>query len=184
MDSNKSVTATFNASPDFSLAGSSLSPGTVTAGQSSTGTVTVNPSSGFNGTVTFSCSVQPSPSHAPTCAVTPSGSGASVTVMTTAPSFAGKASRYAFWFYALWLPLIGLVSTSFRLVRKSKNRAGVLLMVAVLLGGITFQLACGGTSNTQVKQLSGGTPPGNYTITVMGTSGSLQHSTNFALTVQ
>jgi hypothetical protein len=113
--------------------------------------------------------------------VTSSSSGALVTVTTTAPSFTGKAAGSAAWFYALWLPLFGFVTASFRLVRKSKNRTGVYLTCTVLLCGITFQSACGGSN--QIKPV-GGTPPGNYTITVTGTSGSLQQTTNFALTVQ
>jgi len=172
------------AMPDFSLLASALTPSSVTAGQSATGTVTVTPSGGFNSTVSFSCSVLPFLTHAPTCAITPSGSGVSITVMTTAASFAGSVSRSASWFYALWIPLIGLVATSVRIDRKGKNGLGLLLIVGILLDGITFQLACGGASGSQVKQISGGTPPGNYTITVSGTSGSLQHSTSFVLAVK
>ena len=184
MNSDESVTATFNsiAVPDFSLTASTLSPGVVKAGQPTTGIVTINPSGGFNSTVSFRCSVQPSPSRAPTCAVTPSGSGASVTVMTTAPGFAQNLSRSSGWFYALWIPLIGFACSSIRTARKDKRRK-LGVVVIILLSGITFQSACGGGS-AQDKQLSGGTPPGNYTITVTGTSGSLQHSTTFALGVQ
>ena len=172
------------AMPDFSLLASALTPSSVTAGQSATGTVTVTPSGGFNSTVSFSCSVLSFLTYAPTCAITPSGSGASITVMTTAASFAGSVSRSASWFYALWIPLIGLVATSVRIDRKGKNGLGLLLIVGILLDGITFQLACGGASGSQVKQISGGTPPGNYTITVSGTAGSLQHSISFVLAVK
>jgi hypothetical protein len=181
MDSNKSVTATFKVPPDFSLTGSALSPSTVAAGQSAAGTVTVNSSGGFNSTVLFGCSVQPSPSHAPTCAVTPSSSGASVTVLTTAPTFARNSLDAPGWL-ALWIPTIGLVCFSLQTARKGKRKATGLITLGILLLGITFQSACGG--GTQVKQISGGTPPGNYTITVTGSSGSLQHSTSFSLAVQ
>ena len=181
MDSNKSVRATFNITPDFSLTASALSPGTVAAGQSAAGTVTVNPSGGFNSSVLFGCSVQPSPSHAPTCAVTPSGSGASVTVMTSAPSFARASSDSSGWFYALWTPLMGFLCSSLQNVRKNKRRVFALVGCLILFGGVTFELACGGS---ELHLPSGGTPSGNYTITVNGTSGALQHSTNFALAVQ
>jgi len=181
MDSNKSVTATFNITPDFSLTGSALSPGTVAAGQSATGTVTVNPSGGFNTTVAFSCSAQPSPPYAPTCAVAPTGSGASVTAQTTAPSLAQKFPGSSGWFYAFWLPLVGVVGASIGSVRNNnKKRTTGLLAGAILLSATTIQLACGGGGT----HTSGGTPPGNYVITVTGTSGSLQHSTSFSLSVQ
>ncbi|HXJ89882.1 MAG TPA: VCBS repeat-containing protein [Candidatus Binatia bacterium] len=182
MDSDQSVTATFNVPADFSLTGSALSPGTVAAGQSATGTVTVNPGGGFNSTVLFGCAVQPSASHAPTCAVTPSVSGASVTVLTTAPSFARNSFGSPSWYYALWMPTIGFVCFSLQTAQKNKRNATGLIILGILLLGITFQSACGG--GTQVKQMSGGTPPGNYTITVTGTSAALQHTTTFALTVQ
>jgi len=182
MDADKSVTATFNVPADFSLTGSTLSPGTVAAGQWATGTVTVNPSGGFNSTVLFGCAVQPAPSHAPTCAVTPSGSGASVTVLTTAPSLARNSFASPGWHYALWMPTIGFVSFSLQTARKGKRKATGLITLGILLSGITFYSACGG--GTQVKQRSGGTSPGNYTITVTGSSGSLQHSTGFSLVVQ
>jgi len=50
-----------------------------------------------------------------------------------------------------------------------------------LLTGIVFVVACAGKSNTFS---GGGTPSGTYTITVAGTSGSIQHSTTMKLTVQ
>jgi len=165
---------------DFSLSASALSPSTVNAGQSASGSVTVNASGGFNNSVSFSCSVQPSPSYAPACALTPSHSGASVAVMTTAPTIAQKSSGPSGWFDALWIPLIGFVCSSLGGVRKNRRRTHALIVWAILFGGIAFELACGGGD----RHPSGGTPSGNYTITVKGTSGPLQHSTSFALAVQ
>jgi len=186
MNSDQSVTASFDLMTprDFSLTASAMSPSTVKAGQSATGTVTVNPSGGFNSTVAFSCSVQPSPSAAPACAVTPSGSGASVTVLTRAPSFAHNSLGSSGWFYAVWIPLIGLVCASLQTAsQKEKKKGPGLIIWVILLSGITFESGCGGGSPL-VKRLRGGTPSGNYTITVTGTSGSLQRLTSFALVVQ
>jgi len=80
------------------------------------------------------------------------------------------------------MPTIGFVCFSLQTARKTKRKATGLVTLGVLFLGITLQLACGG--GTQVQPSSGGAPPGNYTITVTGTSGSLQHSTSFALAVQ
>jgi hypothetical protein len=179
---DQTITATFNgnAPPDFSLSASAFSPSAVKAGQSATGTVTVNPAGGFNNTVVFSCSVKPSPAHAPTCSVSPSGSGASVTAMTTAPSFTQNFSGPPGRFYALWILLVGFTCFSLQTPRKDKRKALGLMIWVILLSAITVESACGGGGPPP----SGGTPSGNYTITVNGTSGALQHSTNFALTVQ
>jgi hypothetical protein len=50
----------------------------------------------------------------------------------------------------------------------------------VLCGMTVFQVACGSKGSTT----TGGTPPGNYTITVTGTSGTFTHSTTVTLIVQ
>jgi FG-GAP-like repeat/Divergent InlB B-repeat domain len=184
MNSDQAVTATFNstAPPDFSLTASALTPSTVTAGQSATGTVTVSAIGSFSGTVTFSCSVLPSPSHAPSCEVTPSGSGASVTVMTTAPTFARTAASPSAWVFAAWIPLLGLVLTAVRRSPAHSRKFFTCLLCVAILAGIAFQMACGG--NSQMKSVAGGTPPGSYTVTLTGISGSIQHSTVMTLSVQ
>ena len=179
--------------PDFSLSTSPLSPGTVAAGQSATGTVSVALTGGFNSSVSFTCSVQPAPAHAPTCSCNPSSStsGTALTVNTTAPTSArlsfSAMTRLA---YALWLPMIGLMVARAKAspTQEAKRRVLGSLLCILLLAELTSQSACGGTSNpfsgTTGSSGSGGTPAGMYTVTVTGTSDSTHHPAAATLTVQ
>jgi len=53
-------------------------------------------------------------------------------------------------------------------------------MICVLLGTVS----CGGGSSSTPITPSGGTPTGNYTVTVTGVSGSLTRSVNITVNVQ
>jgi hypothetical protein len=85
-------------------------------------------------------------------------------------------------FYALCLPLIGLVATTVGFGSKQKSRKGKLTAVALtcmLFTGLIFQVACGSSSSSGGGGGgSKGTPTGTYTITVTGTysTGSLVHT--------
>jgi hypothetical protein len=165
--------------PNFSVA---VSPGLldVVAGQSSTTTVMVTPLNSFSSPVTFSCSGLPagaSCSFSPGT-VTPSHSGAAasttltVTTSTTtalvrhgsSPLFPGSA-------LALAVCCFGL----------RKRRGFQLMLFALVALGMSLCTGCslGVWSNTQP------TPQAqSSTVTVVATSGALQPSTTFTLTVQ
>jgi hypothetical protein len=56
----------------------------------------------------------------------------------------------------------------------------VISILLLLLLGLP---SCGGFSNGGAGGSGNGTPPGSYTITVTGTSGSLSHQTTVILVV-
>lgn len=181
-----------NTSPsNFSLSVGAPSPASVSAGQSATSTVTINSAAEFNSEVQFSCSVQSSVTFAPTCSLNPSSAtpavnGSATTMLsisTTAPSSSAMFEDARTIFYALWLPIAGLLWTCSAKNQNSFRMSHLFRpsLCSVLLAGIALGTACGGGSP---KPKSGGTPTGAYTITVTGTAGATQHSATTALTVQ
>ncbi len=173
---------------DFSISASTPIPGTVSRGQSSTSTITLDHLNTFDNSVALTCSVQPVQS-APICSLNPNSitfdangnATATLTVNTgtatasLVPQSPRKDSRPL---QFLWLPMAGfaLMGAGFGSSRSTRRRLTVYLLGGILFGGLIFQAACGG----------GGGGPGSttYTITVTGTSGSTHHSTTTALTVQ
>jgi len=169
--------------PDFAVGAFTLTPAAVPAGGSASSTLDIIAVSGFNDTLTFGCTVSPTPVQAPECTVnaTP-GTAATVTVTTSGTSAHASSRSGGELSYALWLPLLGLVSIG-ALGSKPRRIKAMLLGCALCLG-VASQLACGGSSGGGNK----GTPAGEYTITVTGASsaatGSLMRSTSTTLQVQ
>lgn len=119
-----------------------------------------------------------------TCSISPNpatGSGSvNVLISTTAPHAAvrvGKSSGGGGLPFTV-LPFAAiLILGAPRRARRRIQLWGMGLLVALLLG-------CGGSSGGGGGNTDPGTPAGNYTITVTGTSGSYTHSTTFMLVVQ
>jgi hypothetical protein len=181
---------------DFSLSVSAIS-GTVTAGQSATFTLNVSPSGGFNQAVSLACSGAP---QAATCTISPSsvtlnGSSASTATLTVTTTARGMlvpqpGPRWIFpdqlalgermelakilWLMAA-LALLGIPAGR-------RRQARLVLGFAVLL-----MVQESGCSEMVKSSPATGTPVGNYTLVLTGTSGTgssaLTHSIKVTLTV-
>jgi hypothetical protein len=114
------------------------------------------------------------------------GTPTTLTVTTIAPTMALVfPSTRSSPFYAMWLPVFGFALTGIGIASRRERKAKRLgfTLCSLLFAGLLFQAACGGGSSTDGGG-SAGTPTGQYTITITGKSGSLQHSTTVRLIVQ
>lgn len=162
--------------PSFSL---SINPSSLSIQPGGQGTlgVTVTPANGFNSAVSFACAGLPasaSCSFAPQT-LTPAGNAAS-TQLTVTSTAAARGGRYG---PAPLLPGVAFGICLF-LVDGRKRRLGLQLLLALLtLLGMGWIAACGGGAG-------GGqtTQPIQATVTVTATSGTLQQSSSFVLTIE
>ena len=168
--------------PDFAVSPFTLTPASVPAGGSASSPLDIIAVSGFNDSLSFTCSVSPASTQAPQCSVNATPGVPATVMVTTSGASARVTSRSGGGFsYALWLPLLGLVSAGS--LGSKQRRIKATLLGCLLCLCVASQVACGGGSSG-----NRGTPAGAYTITVTGTSGaatgSLVRSTSTALQVQ
>jgi FG-GAP-like repeat/Abnormal spindle-like microcephaly-assoc'd, ASPM-SPD-2-Hydin len=178
---------------DFSMAFTGGS--TVASGLSENLTLTVTPEGGFTGTVALTCSGAPELS---TCTVNPTSvtlngsaavtstftlstgtTAASVPVHQVPPSkFPPAAIRWGTLFAAvlmLAMMVLGLKAPKGRTLRPAALSFGVLL----LLVSVGMSACVGVTKHETIPT----TPPGTYTLTATGTSGSLTNTATIGITV-
>ena len=192
-----SATYTINLpAPNFSLTGAAV---TVSAGATTgnTSTITVTPSNGFTGSVALSASITSSPAGAvdpptlsfgvtsPVSISSANAGTATLTISTTAPTTSAVShpirpdNRWPFEGGAV-LVCLALFGSSRR--RRNWQALSETLALLVVLSGL---LGCGSNGGgAGGGQGNSGTTPGAYTITVSGTSGSLQQTTTILLTVK
>ena len=192
-DNRNVVVLAVSLTPGYALSAGTASPTSLSPGSSASATVSVVPASGYTGTVTLSCSIAPVVSPAPTCSfgstspvtVTSTGGNATLTFTTIGPS--AEMIRRSSMFYALWLPIPGLVLIGLGFGSRSsrgKNRMGLLLLSTVLASLIVLP-ACGSSSSGGGGGGGGGnsgTPAGTYTVTVSGADANGVTQSNIAAT--
>lgn len=178
----------------FAISGTALfvSPGATSGNQS---TITVTPSGGFTGNVALTAALTGSPAGAtnlPTfsfgttsnISITTTAAGtATLTVTTVAPVGCPQAANVAStgrWMFPFELTLAGILL----LAKTRRGRCSRRISLSLLVVGFTGWLAACGGGGVTCTALSPGTTPGNYVITVTGTSGSLTANGNVSLTVQ
>ena len=173
-------------STDFSLSLNGSGTQTVTSGNTATYLFTVAPLYGqYSGTVNLSVNGLPSGA---TAAFSPSSVAANggtqtitLRVQTSATSATTRGLPPAA-LPAIFLAMMLTALVGWWRVRRESLRWAVApgLLFAALLA-TTFMAGCGGGGYPLSNV--GGTPSGTYTITVTGTSGTMQHSTTVTLIV-
>lgn len=171
----------------FSFSMSSSGPATIAVGASGQYDITVTPSAGtFPNPVALTFGGCPAVS---TCSLSSAqvaaGSATTdvfLTIATTPPALNAAAKRARIRLYALWMSLPGLVIVFGSL---GTNRSRRILLSLLSLALLSLCSACGGlTGGSAAPAGNPGTPVGTYTVTVIGTSGSLTANTTISLTVQ
>ena len=163
--------ATYTIPPDFTIA---INPATlsVQSGQSGTTNIIVEDEGGFNGNVSFACSGLPQ-GAACSFAIDPVPSPAGITyfilTVTTSSTTAALHRNYNPLF-----PGTALAAVLCGFGWKKRRRSQTLVLLGLSVFGLGLLAGCGA---------SGPPPPVTSTVTVTATSGALQHTTTFSLTV-
>jgi hypothetical protein len=156
--------------PDFTLAAAPASI-TVNSGQSGNITVTVTPANGFNSAVSFSCSGLPSGASCSFSPQTVTPPGTTSTTLTVGVSGTSAQLRHN---ERTLFPASALAAILCCFGLRKQRRLRMLFLVAVSVIGLSLFTAC--SSKTSVQ-------PVTSTVTITGTSGALQPTTTFSLTV-
>jgi hypothetical protein len=168
------VTILAPSSPDFDF---TIPTVTVTAGQSFSGTITVQRMNGFSNAIAFANGSLPQgvTLELPKTSVSANTSPSSSVVTQTVDFVLGTQGAIVSTAGAL------LMFGTFCLRRRRRwHRAAYVLLAIFSAGALTFMVGCVGNRFVQAN----GTQPGTYTIPITGTSGNLTHTHNLTLIVK
>jgi hypothetical protein len=170
--------------PDFSLAATPPSFIITSPGQSGTTTISASALNNFNGTLNVTCSLQATMTYSTCSFSSPSfsvqGGFTVLTVNTTAASTALRLFDRPRWL----MPSAGALFACILLLLVPRKKRRVELAFGLLVFTLLAALvACGGSSSSGTTHTPG-TPTGNYTVTVTGTSSNLSHTLNVPVTVE
>jgi Beta-propeller repeat/Abnormal spindle-like microcephaly-assoc'd, ASPM-SPD-2-Hydin len=185
------VVALSGSGADFAI---TASPGSqsVTAGSSATYTLAATSSGGtFSGAINLSCGGLPEDA---TCSFTPAavnaGSSTKLVITTKASQTAELRAtpvRRSSALLALWMHLGSMGAFGLFFLGGADRKKGVksvLFLLAILLL-VGFAASCGGSSTGGNNATTvPGTPTGSYQVTVIGSAGTMTHTTSLTLTVQ
>jgi hypothetical protein len=162
--------------PDFSVAASTVSL-TVAGGQSGTSIISVTPLNGFNSAISFSCSGLPSGASCNffPATVTPSGAVVSTALTVITSQATAELHRDISPLFPESVLAISLCCFGW----KKQRRLHLSLLLAVSAASLCLFSGCGAV----VTGSSSTSPAVTSTVTVTATSGSLQRTANFSLTV-
>ena len=139
---------------------SATPPTPVAPGGTAMSTVTLTSFDSYAFPVNLSCSVAGTGSPLPACSVTgttpltPTSGGATstVTITTTAPGAAMIRPRK--FFYALWLPVVGLslLGFGFKTSRSHRKKLLGFLLLGIVMTGLILLPSCGGSSQQRRRR--------------------------------
>ncbi|SEF46716.1 Sugar lactone lactonase YvrE [Bryocella elongata] len=171
---------TTSPTPSFSIA---VAPASITVipGQSVTTTVSVTPVNGFNSAVAFSCSGLPAGAACifSPATITPSGTAASTTLTVTTLTTTVDLRPLRSPLFPTAMCFTVLCGFGWR----KRRRVPALLLLFVAAAGLGLLSGCTTLKYPAGATVSNPVVPSTSTITITGTSGSLQSTTTFALTV-
>jgi hypothetical protein len=189
------------AGPSFALSPSPLSL-SVAPGASATSTIVITPSGGLSPSgVALSCSISPANSPAATCSLGPvtvaNNTGSSILTVTAVGAQSALAwpglGQEPKGFLTLGLIIPAILLGGAGLKKPSTRKLFSFCLVFLVLSVCCFEVACGSGSQTNADQASNspapsgnaGTPAGLYTITITGSTTSVQSQTaTISLTVK